>query len=198
MYYKKLELWHAFRNDWKVIEINRDFNISLCYTLTMFTAFVTYQILLWDWNSAMEKGFNALEKNAFRFTSSWPLWSQTSWPTLVQIMAACRDNPDSKVHGANMGPIWGRQDPGGPHVGPMNFAIWEGITLSSDDLSAPPALFHFFPGAQGSKSMLSHSARTRVQLVWRGLNTWNSNSINKPLRSNESKPRTHKLSHASE
>ena len=24
--------------------------------------------------------------------------------------------PDSKVHGANMGPIWGRQDPGGPHV----------------------------------------------------------------------------------
>ena len=32
--------------------------------------------------------------------------------------------PDSKVHGANMGPIWGRQDPCGPHVGPMNFAIW--------------------------------------------------------------------------
>ena len=32
--------------------------------------------------------------------------------------------PYNKVHGANMGPIWGRQDPGGPHVGPMNFAIW--------------------------------------------------------------------------
>ena len=31
---------------------------------------------------------------------------------------------DSKIHGANMGPIWGRQDPGGPHVGPMNLAIW--------------------------------------------------------------------------
>ena len=40
-------------------------------------------------------------------------------------------NPDSKVHGANMGPIWGRQDPGGPHVGPMNFAIWKcDMTLS--------------------------------------------------------------------
>ena len=25
-----------------------------------------------------------------------------------------------------MGPIWGRQDPGGPHIGPMNFAIWVG------------------------------------------------------------------------
>ena len=29
----------------------------------------------------------------------------------------------SKVHGAYMGPTWGRQDPGGPHVGPMNLAI---------------------------------------------------------------------------
>ena len=39
----------------------------------------------------------------------------------------CREAyPDSKVHGANMGPIWGRKDPGGPHVGPMNFAIWVG------------------------------------------------------------------------
>ena len=25
---------------------------------------------------------------------------------------------------ANMGPIWGRQDPGGPHVGPKNLPIW--------------------------------------------------------------------------
>ena len=33
-------------------------------------------------------------------------------------------SPDSKVHGANMVPIWGRQDPDGPHVGPMNFAMW--------------------------------------------------------------------------
>ena len=24
-----------------------------------------------------------------------------------------------------MGPIWGRQDQGGPHAGPMNFAIWD-------------------------------------------------------------------------
>ena len=33
--------------------------------------------------------------------------------------------PDSKVRGANMGPIWDRQDPGGPHFGPMNLAIWD-------------------------------------------------------------------------
>ena len=33
-------------------------------------------------------------------------------------------HPDSKVCGANMGPTWGRQDPGESYVGPMNFAIW--------------------------------------------------------------------------
>ena len=37
-----------------------------------------------------------------------------------------RDAPNSKAHGANMGPIWGRHDPGGPHVGPMNFAFMGG------------------------------------------------------------------------
>ena len=31
-------------------------------------------------------------------------------------------HPDSKDHGVNMGTTRGRQDPGGPHVGPMNFA----------------------------------------------------------------------------
>ena len=35
------------------------------------------------------------------------------------------NSPDSKVHGANMGPIWGQQDPGGPHVGHVNLAIWD-------------------------------------------------------------------------
>ena len=35
--------------------------------------------------------------------------------------------PDSKVYCANMGPIWCRQDPGGPHIGPMNFVISVGL-----------------------------------------------------------------------
>ena len=43
--------------------------------------------------------------------------------------------PDSKIHSAHMGPIWGRQEPGGPHVGPMNVAIW--------DLQNPSWLLHW-------------------------------------------------------
>ena len=59
---------------------------------------------------------------------------------LIQIDLAVVQFPDSKVHGTNMGPIWGRQDPGGPHVGPMNFAIcveiqdlalWQSVVLNT-------------------------------------------------------------------
>ena len=37
------------------------------------------------------------------------------------------ENPDSKVHGANMGPTWVLSAPDGLHVGPMNLAIREKI-----------------------------------------------------------------------
>ena len=33
--------------------------------------------------------------------------------------------PDSKVHGANMGPTWVLSAPDGPHVGPMSLAVKE-------------------------------------------------------------------------
>ena len=33
--------------------------------------------------------------------------------------------PDSKIHGANVRPTWGRQEPGGTHVGHTTLAIWD-------------------------------------------------------------------------
>ena len=58
---------------------------------------------------------------------------QSTWVTIATATQYCSCQtanvschyPDGKVPEANMGPIWGRQDPGGPQVGPMNFAIWE-------------------------------------------------------------------------
>ena len=68
----------------------------------------------------------------------WPMNSNHKWPIMCHCVmvgvwhVSClltwylwHSIPDSKVHGANMGPIWGRQDPGGPQVGPMNLAILE-------------------------------------------------------------------------
>ena len=47
-----------------------------------------------------------------------------------QLLVDTHGHPDSKVHGANKGPIWGRQDPCGPHVDPMILAIWVSNNLS--------------------------------------------------------------------
>ena len=40
----------------------------------------------------------------------------------------------ARVHGANMGPTWRRQDPCGPHVGPMSLVIW---------VKPSPCILHF-------------------------------------------------------
>ena len=45
-----------------------------------------------------------------------------------------QNDPDNKVDGAIMGPTWSRQDPGGPHIGHMNVAIW-GVPLCSPDVT---------------------------------------------------------------
>ena len=37
---------------------------------------------------------------------------------------------DSIVHKTSIGTIWGPQDPCGPHVGPMNVAIWGDISFA--------------------------------------------------------------------
>ena len=38
--------------------------------------------------------------------------------------------PDSNIHGVKVGPIWGRQGPGGSHVGPTNLGIWVAVYLN--------------------------------------------------------------------
>ena len=41
----------------------------------------------------------------------------------IHTLSCMKTYPDSKVHGANMGPTWVLSAPDGPHVGPMNLAI---------------------------------------------------------------------------
>ena len=64
---------------------------------------------------------------------------------MIMLKQNKRENiPDSKIHGANMEPIWGWQDPGGPHVGPMKFVIWvwfsEVDEINVFSLSLPTAM----------------------------------------------------------
>ena len=63
--------------------------------------------------------------------SSWQWLEMTwhSWDINVMRLPCSYNYPDSKVHGANMGPTWVLSAPGGPHVGPMNLAIREMLFL---------------------------------------------------------------------
>ena len=68
------------------------------------------------------------------------------------------DIPESKVHGANMGPIWGRQDPGGSHVGPVNLAIWDNAFYTAGG-SIPLLLMRWWckePGHQQPSYWISY------------------------------------------
>ena len=61
-----------------------------------------------QWGGPLGKSVNTLTN---RIPQEIPMWNET-----VSI-------PDSKVHGANMGPTWVLSAPDGPHVGPTNLAI---------------------------------------------------------------------------
>ena len=62
------------------------------------------------------------------------------------------NGPDSKVHGANIGPIWGRQDPCGPHV--ASWTLLSGSFLMSGcrliDVAYPR---HYCKGDKNTKYM---------------------------------------------
>ena len=46
-----------------------------------------------------------------------------TYTQITYIQRIQKNIPDSKVHGANMGPTWVLPAPDGPHVGPINLAI---------------------------------------------------------------------------
>ena len=85
--------------------------------------------------------------------------------------------PNSKVHGINIGPIWGRQDPGGPHVGPVNFAIWV------DNVMAWKRFPHYWPFVR----VIHFSSTSNVELwcfyvVWTSCrrNCWVAGDLRRP------------------
>ena len=53
----------------------------------------------------------------------WTNAGQISSHPMISLKVKQPTDPDSKIHGANMGPTWVLSAPDGPHVGPMNLAI---------------------------------------------------------------------------
>ena len=66
-------------------------------------------------------------KSIIHLESSFSCNIKTASKKTVTVYIKCfllqRVSPDSKVHGAKVGPTWVLSAPDGPHVGPMNLAI---------------------------------------------------------------------------
>ena len=69
--------------------------------------------------------------------------------------------PDSKIDGTNMGQIWGRQDSGGPHVGPINFALW-GVPFCNQYISN----FRFVSGQSFNNKSLPYVWHLPLYSIW--------------------------------
>ena len=76
----------------------------------------------------LNKRLSKQSKHQWFETPSRSLWRHYNvmpyhkiWSSLIQVI------PDCKVHEANMGPTWVPSAPDGPHVGPMNLVIRDGL-----------------------------------------------------------------------
>ena len=87
-------------------------SILYCKDKTTQTRFTTFSIILGVNPSGIS--YVPMYELVWSCPMNLPLLSHWQIPWWLSLY-------ESKVHGANMGPIWGPQDPGGPHVGPMNF-----------------------------------------------------------------------------
>ena len=83
------------------------------------------------------------------------------------------NTPDSKVHGANMGPTWVLSAPDGPHVGPMNLAIRDSYSHRQGyhyDFKTWEDCPYYWPSTQGIQQL----CWCLCCLVWQSLwtNSW--------------------------
>ena len=85
-------------------------------------------------------------------------------------------SPDSKVHGVNMGPTWGRQDPGGPRVGPMNLAIWVMLSSLKQQILFPPRVTRTICMIFTTMTIITKSY-SYVRCSWMNDHRWNVGSI---------------------
>ena len=68
-------------------------------------------------------------------------WDQIIPGKLLVSTGQHQPYPENKVYGASMGPTWGLQDPGGPHGGPMNLAIWVVLAVYKVDIVAGKLIY---------------------------------------------------------
>ena len=112
-----------------------DYNMQRTFETSYILCASTLKPYWRRWQTIALKCMNYVDAMPILFTNWHCKRSMVSWyTTSCGIYTYVYGHPDRHdimtligptwgLHMANMGPIWGRQDPGEPHVGPVNFAI---------------------------------------------------------------------------
>ena len=85
----------------------------------------------WPWDPKKYVPINFLDENQ-KFSFMKCIWI-CHLENVCRFVAVSMCFPDSKVHGANMGPTWDLSAQDGPHVVPMNLAIKVNILMQGSD-----------------------------------------------------------------
>ena len=73
----------------------------------------------------------SFEPTSSKESKLWPEYQNTTGMKNMENSYTFQSIPESKVHGANMGPTWALSVPDGPHVGPMNLAVRDVVSSRS-------------------------------------------------------------------
>ena len=90
---------------------------------------VLQNLLLWKKNNYVKSGSFVVPWTSYHPCLALLWLPQCQWSIHGGYGIRLKCTPDSRVQGAYMGPTWGWQDPGGPHVGPTNLAIRDSIKI---------------------------------------------------------------------
>ena len=97
--------------------------IEVWYSSICFVQY--YSEVTWDGNFLWRRCAIFMEKfRATYWTGPWDKTRRIPWATYNGMHMDAKTSTTSILIARFMGPTWGRQVPGGPHVGPMNLSIW--------------------------------------------------------------------------
>ena len=118
--------------------INMHMSVNFCYRMVHCGIFFYCIVGFMRWvqchfvdHKLVEGGLVTFQIRPHDWTDNMPVWHRVPFRPNHSELEAIEAIPDSKVHGANMGPTWVLSAPDGPHVGPLNLVIRDVIGLPS-------------------------------------------------------------------
>ena len=108
---------YRFKREWCLLLLTRLWKAQ--FILTSIRQKRWYKSLVYLITNNADSTVKIMQNIIYSYNLSYLYFSYCNIPATIKLWMY----PDSKVHGANMGPTWVLSAPNGPHVGLMNLAI---------------------------------------------------------------------------